>query len=74
MARTKQTARMCFVPQNNKSKKITTLKPATKNGKGGKGLNKNNNVSYSSDSESDSEAHVVNNQQFSVKFDDQAKC
>jgi len=74
MARTKQTARMCFVPQNNKSKKNKVSKPATKSGKGCKGVNKSINVPYSSDSESDSEAHVVNNQQFSVKFDDQAKC
>ena len=74
MARTKQTARKCLVPQMIPRMQLVAQKCARKSAPIHK-LRKRNQPNVS-DSESDSEQEdaIVNNQQFSVKFDDQAKC
>ena len=68
MARTKQTARKCLV--SSVARKSIASKGVRKMKKIQKGRRSR---SESSDSEND-DGHVVNNQQFSVKFDDQDKC
>ena len=73
MARTKQTARKCLV-QMVPRKHLVATKCARKSAPIQKLRKPNNNNISESDSESDREDNIVNNQQFSVKFDDQDKC
>ncbi len=73
MARTKQTARKCLI-QMVPRRQLVAQKCARKSAPIHK-LHKKNQPNLSdSDSDSDREDPIVNNQQFSVKFDDQAKC
>ncbi len=74
MARTKQTARCCLVmkvprQQLNAMKCARKSAPITKSAR----IRGRQRSVSSSDSESD-DANSVNNQQFSVRFDDQNKC
>ena len=74
MARTKQTARKSLVPKSP-AKKLPVFLAMRKTQPIKKARRvQNNRNGQSSDSDSEDQPQTVNNQQFSVKFDDQAEC